>query len=224
MKTHNVMFKIIVPQLFMWCGLQIFYLSVHGFSKDNFKVPTVLLTLSNLLSSSILGNTVLELIVVWISIHLTTINFRARTYQIPYVITIATFTLLVMIFSGLTGVSPKYYFIFMRVTFSIFSIYLLICVVLLLFYGTTIYQDAAKSDTTDPSVIRLRTWVPGMLAGLCGVIFIPVLVLFIFYISATEYIEKSSFWVLFNWGAFWTGSIVYVNLGNFYFWRTTVVA
>ena len=218
---QTVMFKIIAPQLLVWGTLQIFYLSVRGFSIHNFKVPTVLLTLANLQSSTILGSTVLGLIVVWITIHNT--EFRTRNYQIQYGVIAGGFILLVMISSALTGVKPSYYFIGMRVTLIIWSAYLIICIILLLIYGSKIYRDAGRSvDKEDANVIRVRREIPIILT-VWTVIFSFVLVLFIFYASATELIERSTFWPLLIWGSFWTGSTVYVNTLSIYFWRIPTV-
>lgn len=219
-RHQNIMFKIIVPHLMAWGCLQIFYHSMRGSSPHNFGVPSVLITMSNLISQSILGNTVLVLIIVWVAIHRTTIDFKERSYQIPYWITVITLTVLVTITSALAGINSKYYFVLMRITLALWIIYLLICIILLLIYGIQIYIDTKQSSKTDVAVLKARKCIPIMLSVLCGVIFTPVLVGFIAYASITEFIEKSSIYSPLIWGAFWTGSIIYVNIWSIYFWRS----
>lgn len=280
MNTQNAMFKIIAPQLLVWGSLQIFYHGIRGFSHYNFGIPGPLLSMSNMLSSTILGSTVLKLIVVWITIHRATVKFQSNSYQMAYWFTIVAFIVLVAVTSALSGINPSYYHVTMRVTLVIWVIYLLMCIILLLVYGVKVYRDASRSidrsnntyndnprsksmdkfgdkssdksrdkssdkssdksndksndksrdksmdyprdktSNSDPNVKRTLRWIPIMLSLLCGMIFVPTAVGFIFYASALELIERSSFWPLIIWGVFWTGSIVYVNIWSIYFWRT----
>jgi len=217
--NQNAMFKTMAPQLLAWALLQIFYHSIRGFSPDNFAIPSELLTLANLMSQSILGCTVLNLIVTWITIHKTATNLRSDSYLSPYWIIVGIFLLLTAVSSGLTGVSATYYYVAMRATLVIWIIYLLICIILLFVYGTHVYIDAAKANSDDHRVRRVRRCVPIMLTSY-GTVFVLVLIGFVFYASATTLIEHSKVWPLLIWSGFWTGSIVYVNIQNIYFWTT----
>lgn len=222
MPKHGSMFKIIAPQLLIWGMLQIFYHSIRGFSPNNFGVPTVMLSMANLTSQSILGSTVLKLVIVSISIHHTATNFHPNSYLNPYWLMVGSFLMLTMLSSGLAGIDPRRYYIAMRITLIIWIIYLLTCLVLLLVYGIQVYLDTGKSKERDANVKQVRHNLPKMLS-LYSVIFVTTLLGFIFYASATELIERSRFWQLLIWTTFWTCSIVYVNIWNIYWWRTTII-
>jgi hypothetical protein len=242
---RTTLFLVMVPHVIVWAIFQSFYLIVKGFSPSNYDVPPQLLTFTNLVSSSLLSNPIPLLIATWAS--LLSKSFKKKTYRTPYIIIVVIFNVLSSIFSVLAGFSPKYYYIWMRVTLGLWVIYLLGCCVLLFHTGIRIYIMIGKSESmatkgkpspelrriksssdisqspsdTSSDTLRARRSIVFILRNLVVLIFVPVVGTFIFYISYMNGIESSTWLPLVIWYACKIGSASVVVIWAVYLWRNT---
>lgn len=223
--SQNVLFKIMAPQLLIWAPLQIFYTLVHGASRTNFNVPTWLIALFNLQSSMILGTTIPQVIITWSESYQQYERFQTKRYQRYYWVAVISFSIVIAVTAVLAGINVDYYHVAMRVLLGIWVFYLLTCSVMLFYFGIKNYRILANS--IDASMINNRlvsdaqTQILFILCFLCGVIFIGVIGLFLYYAGALQSIESSDVAPLVIWICFKTGSVAFVVFWNIFFWRTT---
>ena len=222
LEKQHTLFKVMVPQLLIWSSFQLFYLIVHGISKTNFGIHHVFLSLTNMTSSIILGASIPQLIISWMAVSRKTRDIGEFNYQLQYWAVVAFVIVLSVVFEIILAIRPSYYFIWMKVTLGLWTIYLIICGAMLVYYGLKIYRSTAvvKGDN-DKSTARAHRYIPRILACLCGVIFLPVCCLFLFYIIYMEKLESSSWLPIFIWGILWTGSCIFVGFWTVYFYITT---
>jgi hypothetical protein len=209
-ESKSSLFVVISLQLMVWAPMQIFYLALRAFSNDCFKVhPSFTITM-NLLSSMILGNTIPRLIISWVEISQQQLIFRSGLYQKQYWITIAILTSLTTLSTALSGVSPTYYFAWMRVTLAIWITYLFVCLGMLFWFGVKLYRQlSVKNMEHDATASRARLYIRIVLISF-GSLLVIVIVAFILYATFLETIEKSSVWPLLIWSLFKVGSICFV--------------
>lgn len=170
-ESKSSLFIVVALQLMAWAPLQLVYLSLRAFSINSVNThPSVMIVL-NLLSSMLLGNTIPRLIISWIEISQKKFIFQTGVYQKQYWLAIVVFTLLVVIFAGLSGVKPSYYFVWMRVTLGVCAFYLSMCCLMLFWFGIKMYRQLDQShcminpmsDTSakmvDPQNQRARSYI-----------------------------------------------------------------
>lgn len=240
-KNNNNLFNVIAPQLMFWAPLQIFYLTLHAFSSNNFNVPPVLITISNLLSSMILGNTIPQLIVTWMEIKTKTKTTKMIRYQKHYWISIGIFTLLCTIAAIVTGINSNLYFIGMRIILSLWTLYLIVCCIMFFYLGIKMYYltepfntptkaipiltknssiesiTMSQSSSYSNETTRAHISVLIMMIILGLIIFVPVIFGFILYAIYLETVETSNWLPLFVWGFFNSGSSLFVLFWGIYF-------
>lgn len=217
---QSTLFKIMSPQLLIWGCCQIFYTTVHGMSKSNFGIPPIFLSLTNLTSQILLGSTVLQLIVAWIVIYKKSSTLGDRNYQLHYWSTSCTVLMFSIILEIITSIFS--YITWMRLILILWTMYLIVCCVYMLYYGMKIYKLTSHiNNKNDVITSRAHRYIPIILGSLCGGIFTPVCIIFIFYASYISHIESSSWLPLFIWGMLWSGSCLYVGFLSVYFYITT---
>lgn len=220
--AHNELFKVLAPQLIIASVLQLFFLVIRSSSRTNLGVPNVLLSITNLMSSMLLGNTILELITSWAQVYEISISLKRRSYQLHYWIIIGVLNLLVLVTTALTGVNSVLYFIWMRVTLSIWIVYLTVCYITLIYVGLQIYNMLRTSPSRETeSTQRTIKMIPIILIVLCGGIFIPVTANFTFYTVYIKNLEQSQWLPVFEWYLYKIGSACYISFWAIYFWLNT---
>jgi hypothetical protein len=222
---QSMLFRITAPLLLVWAPMQFFYTLVHGISKNNFGTPSMIITLINLQSSMILGTTIPQIIITWSENYMRHKSLQGASYQCYYWLATISFNVLVAIVSLLAGVNVEYYNIAMRVLFGIWIAYLLICGVMLLFFGIKNYlilsHSIKASSSNNEGAVSAKTQILVILCFLCGGIFVIVIALFLYYSIDLKDIEASTSISLSIWICFKAGSIVYVLFWDIYFWINT---
>lgn len=219
---HTTLFKLMIPNVALWCVLQCFYLVIHGFFSSNYSVPSSVLTFCHLMSSAVLGIPQPQVIVTWAESYKLSISLKKVSYHIPYAVIASIFTVLSIVFSVLAGISPNHYFIWMRVILGVWSLYLAPCCVLLLYTGLKIYRVAGKSSskTDDNTWLNSAQWsVIKILVGLVVCVFVPAVVVFITYIVFIREIESHKFASLIVWYSLNISSACVVAIWAHHFWQ-----
>lgn len=216
---QSMLFKVMAPQMLIWGYLQIFYMTVHGISKTNFGIHPVLLSLSNLTSSIILGSSIPQLIVSWIAIYKKSSNIGDFNYQKQYWVVVCVVILLSIVLEILVGVDTIHYVTYMRLIFILWTLFLAASGIILLYYGVTIYN--LIPNTGDANTLRARRYIPILIGCLCCGLFPTMCVMLMFYASYVGHIESSKWLPLFIWASLWSGSCIYVGFWSIYFYITT---
>lgn len=224
---HNRLFKILAAQLTIWVPFQFFYLIVHGFSPNNFKVPTPLITFIHMQSSMILGNIIPQLIITWSEHYKThvSVSLVSKHYQRYYWIAMITFTIITGVISALAGVNVIFYRASMRALFGVWIAYLVACIVLLFIFGIQNYrlmkESLKASSMGNDTISTAMHQIVVVLAVLCGAIFLPVNAFFLYYAIDIEDIESSKSISLILWCVLNGCSTIYAAFWGVYIWIST---
>jgi hypothetical protein len=216
----NSLFYIMTVHLLIYPPLQIFYDIIIGFS---FKIPPIILTLCNVLSYTVIGNTIPQIIIAWMESYSRVTNLRNRSYQKEYWIVISVFTLAAIIAAILMGLSPSYYFIWMRVVLSLWGIFLISCGILMFYYGVIMYKMTAsqsiREGNDESNVQRAHRTIKIILIIMLS-LFLCIIAGFLFYIIKLEMVEASLV-SIFIWYFFKSCGAIFVLFWSVYFWINT---